>query len=81
MEQLEQSLARRVSRHRDIVMQTIGSRWADEKRAYYRLLRHLLSEEVHASYAEDQTRPLSPRMVNFLETLEHRAHPKLRNGV
>jgi hypothetical protein len=61
-------------------MQTKSSPWADEKRAYYRLLRHLLSEEVQTSYAEDQTQPLPPRMVNLLEALEQRTHPKSRNG-
>jgi hypothetical protein len=64
----------------DIAMQTKSSPWADEKRAYYRLLRHLLSEEVQISYAEDQTQPLPPRMVNLLEALEQRTHPKSRNG-
>jgi hypothetical protein len=44
----------------------------DEKRAYYRLLRHLLSEKLQASYKEDPARPLPPRMVDLLKTLEQR---------
>jgi hypothetical protein len=47
-------------------------RSSDEKRAYFRLLRHLLSEKLQSSYREDQARPLSPRMVVLLKTLEHR---------
>jgi hypothetical protein len=44
----------------------------EEKRAYYRLLRHLLSQKLHASYKEDQAQPLPPRIVDLLKTLEHR---------
>jgi hypothetical protein len=47
-------------------------RSSDEKRAYFRLLRHLLGEKLQSSYREDQARPLSPRMVVLLKTLEHR---------
>jgi hypothetical protein len=36
------------------------------------LLRHLLSEKLQASYMEDQARPLPPRMMDLLKTLEHR---------
>jgi hypothetical protein len=46
------------------------SREADEKRAYYRLLRYLLSEEVEASYRHDEEKPVPPEMVNLLQTLE-----------
>src|SRR5690242_16338689 len=35
-------------------------RSSDEKRAYFRLLRHLLSEKLQSSYKEDQARPLPP---------------------
>ncbi len=48
----------------------------DEKRAYYRFLRHLLSEKLQASYMEDQARPLPPRMVDLLKTLEHCKPPE-----
>jgi hypothetical protein len=47
-------------------------RSSDEKRAHFRLLRHLLSEKLQSSYREDQARPLSPRMMVLLKTLEHR---------
>lgn len=53
-------------------MRTKDFRSLEEKRAYYRLLRHLLSEKLRASYMEDQARPLPPRMVDLLKTLEHR---------
>ena len=43
-----------------------------EKRAYYRLLRHLLSEKLEASYKEDQARPLPPRLTDLLKKLEYR---------
>ena len=50
----------------------------EEKRepAYYRLLRHLLSEKLQASYKEDRARPLPPRMVDLLKTLEQRRPPE-----
>ena len=51
-------------------MRTKDLRSLDEKRAYYRLLRHLLSQRLQASYKEDQARPLPPRMVELLKTLE-----------
>ena len=46
----------------------IGS--AEEKRAYFRLLRHLLSEKLQASYKEDQARPLPPRIADLLKTVD-----------
>jgi hypothetical protein len=46
-------------------------RSSDEKRAYFRLLRHLLGEKLQASFKEDQARPLPPRMADLLKTLEH----------
>lgn len=48
----------------------IGS--ADEKRAYFRLLRYLLSERLQASYNKDQVLPLPSRMTNLLNALEER---------
>lgn len=48
----------------------IGS--ADEKRAYFRLLRYLLSERLQASYNKDQALPLPSRMTNLLKALEER---------
>ena len=46
-------------------------RSSDEKRAYFRLLRHFLSEKLQASSKEDQVRPLPPRMADLLKKLEH----------
>jgi hypothetical protein len=48
----------------------------DKKRAYFRLLPYLLSEELQASYERDQTRELSSRMVDLLKTLEEREPPE-----
>ena len=44
----------------------------EEKRAYYRLLRHLVSKKLQAAYKEDQARLLPPRIEGLLKTLEHR---------
>jgi len=41
----------------------------EERRAYYRLLRYLLNEEVRSFYTEEQE-PLPPRMSELLEKLE-----------
>jgi hypothetical protein len=46
-------------------------RSSDEKRAYFRLLRHLLSEKLQASFKEDQARPLPRRMADLLKKFEH----------
>ena len=43
-------------------------RLSQEKRAYYRLLRHLLSGELQ-TFKEDQARPLPPRIADQLKTL------------
>jgi len=53
-------------------MQTKDFGSMEEKRAYYRLLRHLLSKKLRASYNEDKARPLPPRIADLLTTLEHR---------
>jgi hypothetical protein len=53
-----------------MTMPSRAIRESNEKRAYYRLLRYLLSEEVEASYGHDEERPLPPEMVELLETLE-----------
>ena len=58
-------------------MRTKDFRSLEEKRAYYRLLRHLLSEKLQASYKEDQARPLPPRMVNLLIRLQQRKPPEI----
>jgi hypothetical protein len=58
--------------HADKRLSVIGRKAS----AYYRLLRHLLSEKLQASYMEDQARPLPPRMVDLLKTLEHRKPPE-----
>ncbi len=49
---------------------------ADEKRAYFRLLRHLLGEGLQASYESDQVRALPSRMVELLKVLEEREPPE-----
>ena len=54
----------------------LNFRSRDEKRAYFRLLRHLLSEELQASYESDQARALPPRMVELLEALDEREPPE-----
>ena len=43
-----------------------------EKRAYYRLLRHLLREKVEVSYREDQARTLPLHLADLLKELEYR---------
>jgi hypothetical protein len=57
-------------------MQTKDSQSLEERRAYYRLLRHLLSERLQASYKKDQARPLPSRIVEVLKTLEPRRPQK-----
>jgi hypothetical protein len=42
-----------------------------EKRAYLRLLRHLLSDKLRVAFKDDQVRPLPPRMADLLKRLEH----------
>ena len=58
------------------VMRTKDFQSLDEKRAYYRLLRHLLSEQLQATYKKDQARPLPPRIVDVLKMLEPRKPPE-----
>ena len=53
----------------EFVVRTKDLRAAKEKRAYYRLLRHLLGNELQVSYKEDQARPLPPQMADLLKTL------------
>ena len=53
----------------EFVVRTKNLRSAEEKRAYYRLLRHLLSNELQVSSKEDQARPLPPRIADLLKTL------------
>ena len=47
-----------------------------EKRAYYRLLRHLLSEKLQAAYKDDEMRPLPPRIADLLDAIEHPKPPE-----
>jgi hypothetical protein len=54
------------------VMPINDDRALKEKRAYYRLLRHLLSEKLKASYKEYHARPLPPRLTDLLKKLEYR---------
>ena len=58
-------------------MRTKDLQASDEKRAYYRLLRYLVSDEIQARYAEGQTRPLQPQITDFLKQLEHREPLKI----
>ena len=53
----------------EFAVRTKDLRSAQEKRAYYRLLRHLLGNELQVSYKEDQARPLPPQMADLLKTL------------
>ena len=53
----------------EFAVRTKDLRSAKEKRAYYRLLRHLLGNELQISYKEDQARPLPPQMADLLKTL------------
>jgi hypothetical protein len=61
-----------------IAMRPKDFRSADEKRAYYRLLRHLLSEKLQASYQEDMARPVPPRTADLLKKLENRERAQVR---
>ena len=49
-------------------MRTKDLQASDEKRAYYRLLRYLVSDELVASYRENEARPLE--LTDLLD-LEH----------
>ena len=59
-------------------MRADDNRALNEKRAYYRLLRHLLSEKLEASYKEDQARPLPPRLTDLLKSIEYRKPAETR---
>jgi len=48
-------------------MQTKGLQASEEKRAYFRLLRYLVTDELQAYYREEQARPLQPRFTDFLK--------------
>src|SRR5215813_5896086 len=50
-----------------------------ERRAYYRLLRHLLTEEVQRIFKEDEHRPLTAPMSDLVRRLEN-ASRKSRNN-
>ena len=52
-------------------MQTKDLQESQEKRAYFRLLRYLVTNELQAYYREEQARPLQPRISDFLKDLEH----------
>jgi hypothetical protein len=52
-------------------MQTKDLQASEEKRAYFRLLRYLVTDELQAYYRREQRRPLQPRMTDFLKELEH----------
>ena len=51
-------------------MQTKDLQASEEKRAYFRLLRYLVTNERQASDREDHARPLQPRITDFLKELE-----------
>ena len=50
-------------------MRTKDLQASEEKRAYNRLLRYLVSNELQASDREDQARPL--QLTDLLKELEH----------
>jgi predicted RNA-binding Zn ribbon-like protein len=50
-------------------MRTKDHQASEEKRAYFRLLRYLVSNELQGSCSEDQARPL--QLTDFLKELEH----------
>jgi len=50
-------------------MRTKDLQVSEEKRAYYRLLRYLVSNELQSSDREDQRRPL--QLTDLLKQLEH----------
>lgn len=43
---------------------------AEETKAYYRLLRHLLTEEVQASFKKEEQPPLPSRMSELVQRLK-----------
>ena len=49
-------------------MRTKNLQASDEKRSYYRLLRYLVSNELEASYSEDQAQSLE---LTDILNLEH----------
>jgi hypothetical protein len=51
-------------------MQTKDHQASEEKRAYYRLLRYLVGNELQASPGEDQARPLQLADLKGLEQHE-----------
>jgi hypothetical protein len=50
-------------------MSTKGLQASEEKRAYYRLLRYLVSNKLQGRYREDQARPL--QLTDLLKDLEY----------
>jgi hypothetical protein len=56
-------------------MQTKNLQASEEKRAYYRLLRYLVGNELQASYGEDQARPL--QLTDLLKELEYHEPSKI----
>ena len=51
-------------------LQTKDLQASEEKRAYFLLLRYLVTNERQASDREDHARPLQPRITDFLKELE-----------
>jgi hypothetical protein len=58
--------------------QTKDPRSWNEQRAYYRLLRYLLSEGLEMSYKEGQARPLPPRLRELVKKIEYRKPSQTR---
>ena len=52
-------------------MQTKYLQASEEKRAYFRLLRYLVTDDFEASHRGEQARPLQPRITDFLKEFEH----------
>lgn len=53
---------------------------SEEKRAYWRLLRHLLSDEIGAAYSEKQPEELPPDMEHLLGRLDDRTAGRSDRG-
>jgi len=63
------------AQQQDTAMPTKGLQASEEKRAYFRLLRYLVSNELQARYKEDQVRPL--QLTDLLKDLEYREPSKI----
>lgn len=53
---------------------------SEERRAYFRVLRYLLSEELKETYNVDQAEPLPPEMRLLLERLGKQPPKEIQKG-